>query len=148
MNARELTVRQHWAGLAQGLQQDLKDYATLQQRLAAQYHAALRHDAGAMRQLAGEIGALADRLDQARRQRVMHVRALLPAHVPVSMPAALALLPPALQRQFTQLWQRLLALVQACKSDNLRNGQLIAEQAELMQTALLGKAHEAIYAPL
>ena len=64
------------------------------------------------------------------------------------MLAVIALLQPPLRAQFEQLWQRLLELVQACKQDNLRNGQLIAEQAEIMQTAVFGKAQDLIYAPL
>lgn len=148
MSAADLAPRQRWLALAQGLQQDLKDYAALRQLLAQQYQAALRHDAAAMQQLAQAISSLADRLHGMREQRVGHAQALLPGQGAVSMLAVIALLQPPLRAQFEQLWQRLLELVQACKQDNLRNGQLIAEQAEIMQTAVFGKAQDLIYAPL
>lgn len=143
-----LSVHQRWSAVAQGLKHDLADYAALRDLLGEQHRAALRHDAPAMQQLAERITQLAERIEHTRRERVAHVRALLPPHASVSMSVAIALLPPALRRQFDQLWQRLVVLVQACKDDNQRNGSLIVEQAELMQSVLRGARQEPIYAPV
>ena len=144
-----MTPRQHWAAIAQGLQADLQGYADLQALQQAQFHAALRHDGAGMERIAQQILAQAEQLEAARQQRVQHVQALLPAGAAVSMSALFAQLASPLREQMQALWDRLEAQVQHCQQLNVRNCQLILEQAELMRTVIMGPAAAVpeIYAP-
>lgn len=143
-----VAARQHWIRLAQGMQQDLKAYEALRELLKAQFHAALSHDTAAMEQLAQRISAQAQQLAQSTQERSEHVSALLPAGTPPSMRAAFALLKAPLQQQMQGLWTQLEALVQECKAMNLRNCELIMEQAQLMQQVIGGSsAVEGVYGP-
>ena len=143
-----LTARQHWAHIALGMQQDVASYQALQDLLHAQFHAALRHDVQAMQTVAEQITEQASQLDAARKARVEHVRALLPQGVRPSMTEAIAQLQGGLQRQLLALWQQLEAQVQACKAQNVRNCQLIMEQAQIMRQVMgVEAAQEGIYAP-
>ena len=58
-----LTERQRWADIARGMQQDLAAYAGLRDLLQTQFHAALRHDAAAMEEVARQIAAQVQQLD-------------------------------------------------------------------------------------
>ena len=69
------TPRQRWVAIAQGMQQDVADYAALQDLLKQQFHAALRHDAARMHSLADAITAQTDKLEASRAARVQHVQA-------------------------------------------------------------------------
>ena len=143
-----LSARQRWAHIALGMQQDVAAYGALQTMLGEQFHAALRHDAAAMQAVAQRITAQAQALEQSREQRVAHARALLPAGTPVTMTALFALLQAPLQQQLRNLWRQLEALVQHCKALNVRNCQLIMEQAQTMRHVLGGGNHEeGIYGP-
>lgn len=144
-----MTPRQHWIGIAQGLQQDLAGYQALQSLLQQQFHAALRHDAAAMEAVAQQITAQAEQLEAASRQRVLHARALMRAQEDtVSMTQLFLQLKAPLQQQLQALWDRLQQQVQECKSLNLRNCRLIMEQAELMRNVITGgMPDEDIYAP-
>lgn len=143
-----LSARQRWARIAQGMQQDLLAYTQLQALMGEQFHAALRHDAAAMQDVAQRITAQAQALEQSRQERVEHARALLPGGAPVSMTALFAQLQGPLQQQLLGLWRQLEALVQHCKALNARNCQLIMEQAQTMRQVLgATNENEAIYAP-
>ena len=142
------SVRQRWAAVAQGLQQDALLYTALRDLLQQQFHAALRHSATDMEQVALQITGVVQKLDVTRQARSDHVRALLPDGAPLSMRAALAQLQPPLQQQLGQLWAQLEAQVLHCKELNVRNCQLIMEQAELMRTVIVGNVPSDIYAPL
>lgn len=142
------TARQHWAGIAQGMQQDLQAYAHLRSLLHTQFHAALRHDAPAMEQVAQQISAQVQQLEHTRQERGSHARALLPADAVLSMAAVFALVQDPLRQQLEGLWAQLEAQVQACQMLNQRNCQLIMEQAEVMRTVIAGSAQPEIYAPL
>lgn len=143
-----LSARQRWARIAQGMQQDLLAYTQLQALMGEQFHAALRHDAAAMQDVAQRITAQAQALEQSRQERVEHARALLPGGAPVSMTALFAQLQGPLQQQLLGLWRQLEALVQHCKNLNVRNCQLIMEQAQTMRQVLgATNENEAIYAP-
>lgn len=142
------SVRQRWAHIAQGMQQDVVGYRHMQALMQAQFHAALRHDAPAMQEVAERITAQAQLLEQSSQQRVSHARALLPAGVPLSMSAVFALLQEPLQQQLRALWQQLETAVQQCKALNVRNCQLIMEQAQIMRQVLGATgADEGIYGP-
>lgn len=140
-------MQQRWAAIAQGMQQDLAAYGRLRELLEQQFHAALRHDAPAMAQVAQNITAQADALADSRQQRVSHARALLPAGAALSMSALFGLLKAPLQQQLQALWAQLETQVQSCKALNLRNCELIMEQADLMRTVIAGGAQAEIYAP-
>ena len=143
-----LSARQRWAHIAQGMQQDLLAYGQMHTLMQAQFHAALRHDAAEMQSVAERIAAQAQSLAQSSQQRVAHAQALLPAGQPVSMTALFALLPAALQQQLQRLWKQLEAAVQQCKALNVRNCQLIMEQAQIMRQVLGAiPADEGIYGP-
>lgn len=142
------SARQRWAQIALGMQQDTAAYQALQQLLHAQFHAALRHDAAGMERVAQQITEQAHLLEQARQVRVAHAQALLPQGAPVSMTALFSLLQAPLQQQMTALWHKLEAQVQTCKKMNLRNCQLIMEQAQTMRQVIAGGAtQEDIYGP-
>lgn len=143
-----VTVRQRWAAIAQGMQQDMAACAGLRGLLRSQFHAALRHDAAAMEQVALQITAQVQQLDSTRLLRGEHARALLPAGAPLSMAALFAQLQPPLQQQLQSLWSQLEALVQECKALNVRNCGLIMEQADVMRTVIAGSSQPEIYVPL
>lgn len=147
-SAAAVPERQRWAAIARGMQQDLVAYTALRALLHTQFHAALRHDATAMEQVALQITAQVQQLDGARHQRSQHVQALLPAGAPLSMAALFARLQPPLQQQLQTLWEQLQAQVQECKAHNVRNCGLIMEQAEVMRTVIAGQSQPEIYAPL
>lgn len=142
-----LTERQRWADIARGMQQDLAAYAGLRDLLQTQFHAALRHDAAAMEEVARQIAAQVQQLDGTRQQRSLHARALLPAGAALSMTALFSLLQPPLQQQLQALWAQLQVRVQECKACNLRNCQLILEQAEVMRSVIAGSSQPDIYVP-
>lgn len=143
-----MTVRQHWAAIAQGMQQDVLAYAELRGLLCTQFHAALRHDAAGMAQVAISITALVDRLNGSREVRTLHAEALLPNSKQLSMSTLFATLQAPLQQQLQSLWTQLEASVQECQFFNQRNCELIMGQAELMRTVIAGHAQPDIYAPL
>lgn len=143
-----MTARQRWAHVALGMQQDVVAYKQLHTLLNEQFHAALRHDAAGMQSVAEQISAQAQLLELSATQRLGHVQALLPVGAQLSMNALFGLIKPPLQDQFSSLWQQLEAQVQACKAMNLRNCQLIMQQAETMQHVIAGGwLQEGIYAP-
>lgn len=148
MPAADLSVRQRLAQLAQGMQQDAGDYARLQDLLGAQFHAALRHDAVAMADVAQRIAAQAQCLEQRSRVRVQHAQALLPAGTALSMTAVFAQLPESLRQQLMTLWGHLQTQVADCKTLNMRNCQLIMAQADTMRAVIAGGVPaEDIYGP-
>lgn len=148
MPATTLSVRQRLALLAQGMQLDAADYAALQQLLTEQFHAALRHDAPAMEDVALRIAAQAQTLEQRSAVRVQHAQALLPAGQPVSMRSVFAQLPQGLRSQLMAMWTNLQAQVTACKALNMRNCQLIMQQAETMRAVIAGGIPaEDVYGP-
>lgn len=148
MVAQAITQRQRWAYLALGMQQDVAAYQQLQTLLNTQFHAALRHDAAGMQAIAEQITAQAQLLEASAAQRFAHVQALLPQGAALSMQALFALMKSPLKEQFAGLWAQLEAQVTACKAMNLRNCQLIMQQAETMQHVIAGGwLQEDIYAP-
>lgn len=143
-----MSARQHLAQLAQGMQQDAAGYEALQTLLEAQFHAALRHDAGAMEAVALRIAEQAEQLARQSDARIEHARALLPGGQKLSMTAVFAPLPQALRHQLLGMWNALQAQVTACQALNVRNCQLIMQQAETMRAVLAGGVvTEDIYAP-
>lgn len=149
-SARPADVRQLWAQIAQGMQQDLQGYESLRGLLRQQFHAALRHDAQAMQDVASQIAACAQTLQASSRVRVALAQQLLPAGVSVSMRTLFAQLKGPLQQQLLRLWERLEQLVQQCQADNVRNCGLIMEQAQLMRQVLTGQSESesaGVYGP-
>lgn len=143
------SVRQRWAHIALGMQQDMAAYRALETMMGEQFHAALRHDAAAMQAVAQRITAQAQILEQSRQQRVAHAQALLPAGTPVTMTALFKQLQGPLQQQLHHLWRQLESLVQHCKALNVRNCQLIMEQAHTMRQVLgANPREEGIYGPV
>lgn len=143
-----MTVRQHWAALAQGMQQDVSAYADLRELLRTQFHAALRHDAAGMEEVAVSITSLVERLNHSRALRTLHAQALLPESSKLSMSALFVTLQAPLKQQLQSIWTQLEAHVQECQVLNQRNCELIMGQAELMRTVIAGHAQPDIYAPL
>ena len=150
MSVQAVALRQHWAGIAQGIQQDMLSYGQLQELLQQQFHAALRHDAQAMTSLGQAIESLAQELEQRRETRVNHARAILPQSHKVSMAQLFATLQSPLREQLQKLWDALEAKVLLCQQMNVRNCQLIMEQAEVMRHVLshgVTQHDSDIYAP-
>ncbi|MBS0353878.1 MAG: flagellar export chaperone FlgN [Proteobacteria bacterium] len=135
--------------LATGVHADVADYERLQERLDAQFDAALRHDSGRLAGLADEILALCDTLDVRRQERNGLLRvfaAALKGMPPAEAVTALLARLPESQRSAAQAgWSRLGALVRECKALNVRNGQLLMDQHEIMQRVL--KDGDDVYAP-
>lgn len=143
-----MSVRQRLAQLAQGMQQDADGYAALKNLLEKQFHAALSHDAMAMEAVALQIAEQAEQLARQSDARVQHARALLPVGHKLSMTAVFAGLPQALRAQLMAMWSALQAQVTTCQALNVRNCQLIMQQAETMRAVMAGGASvEGIYAP-
>ena len=142
-------ARAHWVQIAVGMKDDLQAYQQLQELLRTQFHAALRHDAAGMAQVAQQISAQAQLLEASRVRRVAHARALLPAGATLSMTAVLALLQSPLKEQLSRLWAQLQQQVQACKAMNLQNCEIIMDQAQTMRQIVQGRsAEEGIYGPV
>lgn len=131
-------------GLLHDLQADRAAYERLQERLEAQFQAALRHDAPGLQQLAEDIGALVGELEARARARGQVLRQLLGTAGEVSMAALLNRLPPAAAQAIGGLWGGLEQQVRDCKALNARNGRLIADQHALMRRVM--GVEEALYA--
>jgi flagellar biosynthesis protein FlgN len=133
--------------LAQGIQSDVADYDRLHGLLEQQFAAALRHDTARLAQLADEIGTLCAALDARRVERVTLVSALVGPDVPATqrVEAVFARLPGRYRTAAETLWQGLHERVAACKVLNVRNGNLLTEQHDIMQRVL--GAENDTYAP-
>ncbi|MGC3962448.1 MAG: flagellar export chaperone FlgN [Rhodocyclaceae bacterium] len=142
-----MNAQQAMLSLAQGIQLDVADYDRLHGLLEQQFAAALRHDVARLPQLAEDIGALCVVLDARRTERVTLVNAIVGMEVPEAqrVAAVFARLPERYRTAAETLWQSLQARVLACKALNLRNGNLLMDQYEVMQRVLGGESDT--YAP-
>ncbi len=126
-----------------GVAADGADYAALQQLLGEQFDAALRHQNGRLAELAAQIGALCDVLEQRRRRRVeLAARLLGPA---ARMSAVFALMKGAARAALEADWQSLQARVLACQRLGKRNSDLLVDQFSVMQRVMHGE--ERLYEP-
>ena len=130
--------------LMKGVAEDVKAYRTLQTLLEQQFHAALRYQATPLSELAAQITALVEALEQTRRQRLVLVEHLLGAGS--TMAAVFPLVSDSPRTALESGWQLLEQLVLDCKQRNLRNSKLMMEQQDMMQKIMHGE--EQIYAPV
>lgn len=139
MNRQEALVR-----LVRDVQSDIEDYGVLRVALSSQFESALLHDSQRLAELAGQITALVDALDERRLTRMAITRALSGQEQPRNLAAVLDLLAPSARAMLDDLWQQLEGLVRECKQLNVRNCEFIVEQNALMQRVLHGE--ESTYA--
>ncbi|AXT47438.1 MULTISPECIES: flagellar export chaperone FlgN [Chromobacterium] len=118
--------------------QDLQGYGRLEQLLEQQFAAALAHQADELRQLGSDIVAQCDALQLSRDQRLQLAGQLLGAGRAASMDAVLKLLPAAAEQACRQRWNALVEQIRLCQTLNLRNGQLLQQQQDLMNRVLNG----------
>lgn len=131
------------ADIARGVEADRHAYRTLRGLLEEQFAAALRHDAPALAGLAGRLTALVGELEGRREERVALCATL--SGTGTRIEAILPLLPEATRNAFVAAWRELEAQVRECKELNVRNGQLMTEQQQIMQRVLHGEVDT--YAP-
>lgn len=123
------------------VQQDLQGYRQLEQLLEQQFSAALAHQGEALKQLGGDIVNQCDALQASRDQRLQLAGQLLGDGRAASMDAVLKLLPAAAEQACRQRWDALVAQIHQCQTLNLRNGQLLQQQQELMNRVLNGDSN-------
>lgn len=132
------------ARLLRDLHADRSAYARLRELLEAQFQAALRHRSEQLGELATEIVALVEQLDQRRALRSELLLALLGRNSKPSLEALVQRLSGASAQTLAGAWQGVEQQVIECKALNLRNCQLITDQHALMQRVL--GVEEAAYA--
>ncbi|KMN38308.1 MULTISPECIES: flagellar export chaperone FlgN [Chromobacterium] len=120
------------------VQQDLQGYRQLEQLLEQQFSAALAHQTETLKQLGDDIVGQCDTLQASRDQRLQLAGRLLGDGRAASMDAVLKLLPVAVEPACRQRWDALVAQIRQCQTLNLRNGQLLQQQQELMNRVLNG----------
>ena len=129
--------------LLAGIADDLRAYPALQELLEQQFHAALRHQAAQLGQVAEAISALVDTLQARRAQRVALAQRLLGPTA--NMDQAFALLKNAAREKIESDWKTLETMVVECKRLSKRNSDLLLEQHSIMQRVLHGE--DQLYAP-
>lgn len=141
MNRQEAVAR-----LIRDVQSDIEDYGVLRQALAQQFDSAMLHDSHKLAELADQITALVDTLDQRRVARMAITRALTGEAQPRNIQGVLEQLAVGPRTVLEALWQELERLVRECKQLNVRNCEFIVEQNAIMQRVLHGE--ESTYAAL
>ncbi|GGC74566.1 flagellar export chaperone FlgN [Undibacterium terreum] len=130
--------------LMKGVAEDVKTYRSLQILLEDQFNAALRYQATQLNEIAEQITATVDTLEQRRQQRVFLVENLLGPNGTVA--GAFPILTGNAREAMESGWQLLEELVIDCKQRNVRNSKLMMDQQNIMQKVLHGD-EEQIYAP-
>jgi flagella synthesis protein FlgN len=138
-----MTRQDAMRALLAGIADDLRDYPALQDLLEQQFHAALRHQAAQLGQVAEAISALVDTLQARRAQRVALAQRLLGPTA--NMAQAFALLKNAAREKIEADWKTLETMVVECKRLSKRNSDLLLEQHSIMQRVLHGE--DQLYAP-
>ena len=138
-----MTRQDAMRALLAGIADDLRAYPALQDLLEQQFHAALRHQAGPLGQVAEAISALVDTLQARRAQRVALAQRLLGPTA--NMDQAFALLKNAAREKIEADWKTLETMVVECKRLSKRNSDLLLEQHTIMQRVLHGE--DQLYAP-
>ncbi|WP_363503297.1 flagellar export chaperone FlgN [Burkholderia sp. LMU1-1-1.1] len=138
-----MTRQDAMRALLAGIGDDLRDYPALQDLLEQQFHAALRHQAAQLGQVAEAISALVDTLQARRAQRVALAQRLLGPTA--NMAQAFALLKNAAREKIESDWKTLETMVVECKRLSKRNSDLLLEQHSIMQRVLHGE--DQLYAP-
>ena len=138
-----MTRQDAMRALLAGIADDLRAYPALQDLLEQQFHAALRHQATQLGQVAEAISALVDTL-QARRAERVALAQRLPGPT-ANMAQAFALLKNAAREKIESDWKTLETMVVECKRLSKRNSDLLLEQHSIMQRVLHGE--DQLYAP-
>ena len=138
-----MTRQDAMRALLAGIADDLRAYPALQDLLEQQFHAALRHQAAQLGQVAEAISALVDTLQARRAQRVALAQRLLGPTA--NMDQAFALLKNAAREKIEADWKTLETMVVECKRLSKRNSDLLLEQHTIMQRVLHGE--DQLYAP-
>ena len=138
-----MTRQDAMRALLAGIADDLRAYPALQDLLEQQFHAALRHQAAQLGQVAEAISALVDTLQARRAQRVALAQRLLGPTA--NMAQAFALLKNAAREKIESDWTTLETMVVECKRLSKRNSDLLLEQHSIMQRVLHGE--DQLYAP-
>lgn len=141
-----MTANDRLIRLARGINADLAAYSQLKKMLGAQFAAALEHHAGKLGQATEAITGLIETLEARRQERVELVGTLLDGDPEASMAKALALFKGASREMLENWWAELECLVGECKAENVRVGQLLMGQHEIMKRVL--EREEDIYVPL
>ena len=142
-NIAAMTRQDAMRALLAGIADDLQAYPALQALLEQQFHAALRHQAAQLGQVAEAISALVDSLQARRAQRVALAQRLLGPTA--NMAQAFALLKNAAREKIESDWKTLETMVVECKRLSKRNSDLLLEQHSIMQRVLHGE--DQLYAP-
>ncbi|HET9643004.1 MAG TPA: flagellar export chaperone FlgN [Burkholderiaceae bacterium] len=122
--------------LLQGIEADTAACAQLKPLLQQQFDAALRHNAQALAALAMQITALVESMGANRAERVALLKRLVDASGEDAMERCLARLPEPLRAPWRERWDGLCASVAECKRLNVRNGQLLMDQYEIIQRVI------------
>lgn len=138
-----MTRQDAMRALLAGIADDLRAYPALQDLLEQQFHAALRHQAAQLGQVAEAISALVDTLQARRAQRVALAQRLLGSTA--NMDQAFALLKNPAREKIESDWKTLETMVVECKRLSKRNSDLLLEQHSIMQRVLHGE--DQLYAP-
>lgn len=133
------------ARVLQTVRADLAGYRQLRELLDSQFEAALRHQSAALQEVAEQITALVDVLEQRREERVALVAKVTGQPRPDSMEPIFKLLNESSRTSVEGMWRELEHLVVECKALNARNCQLLMDQHEIMQRVLNGEVDT--YAP-
>ena len=138
-----MTRQDAMRALLAGIADDLRGYPALQELLEQQFHAALRHKAKELGEVAEAISALVDTLQARRAERVALAQRLLGPTA--NMAQAFALLKNAAREKIESDWKTLETMVVECKRLSKRNSDLLLEQHSIMQRVLHGE--DQLYAP-
>lgn len=130
--------------LLQGVADDHHAYAALQDLMEQQFAAALRRQAPRLEELAEEISALVDTMEERRRGRVALAQVV--AGADARMADVYALLKPDARMKLEADWLALESMAAECKRLGKRNTDLMVEQYSIMQRVLHGD-HQ-IYEPV
>ncbi|MBS1190271.1 MAG: flgN [Rhodocyclaceae bacterium] len=131
--------------LMQGMRADLIGYGQLKMLLENQFEAALHHRGEKLEEIAQAILALADSLEERRRERVALAAEILGPGEDISIAAVFRQFPENRRQALESGWQVLEGLARECKALNERNGRLLMDQHEIMKYVLDGEADT--YAP-
>lgn len=129
---------------AADLQSDLLACQDLIVQLKLQFEASVSQQTARLNEVLSCITELLAAIELRRQRRVKIVQALSPADPRCA--ALIATFPAALQSVCRDKWQQLEMLLQEARQLNLRNGEFILSQQEIMQRVLFGE--QDIYDPL
>ena len=142
-SSTRMTREEALAQLAAGVSAALATGRLVLELLERQFDAALRHRSAQLAELAEQLLAPLEAMEQRRLQRLTLVRALLGPSA--GMAALIASVAAPARSALAAEWLALEQLVLECKLLNTRNSTLLTEQFSIMQRVLHGA--DQLYAP-